>query len=61
MLAGTASLPDQAELDEVEEVVNLKKFEESDKNTHAQGGNTGDDDEEEDDDEHGQRVGCQAQ
>lgn len=49
-----------AELESADETVQLTKFEEHHKNTHAQGGTHGDD--EESDDEHGgQRVGCQAQ
>ena len=46
------------------ETVHLEKFEESHKNTHAQGGTRGDSDEEEgdsDEEGQGQRVGCQAQ
>lgn len=57
------SATEKAEIAGVEEQVFLQKFDESQKNTHAQGGTRGNDsDEEEDEDGHGgQRVGCQAQ
>ena len=49
----------RADEDMPEETVELKPFHESQKNTHAQGGTTGDDDEEEDEDPRGgQRVQC---
>jgi hypothetical protein len=55
-----------AEKSEMEgaQIVNMRKFTESDKNTHAQGGTRGNDSEEEGDDEeggHGPGVGCQQQ
>lgn len=57
------SASDKAELEECQNKVNLVKFEEHHKNTHAQGGTRGNDsDEENDDDEDGRGgVGCQAQ
>jgi hypothetical protein len=55
----TKTSAEKAELDAANETVNLTKFEEQHKNTHAQGGTHGDDDDEEEG-EDGQRVGCQA-
>lgn len=57
------SKAEKAEVNKVEQTVQLQKFEEHHKNTHAQGGTRGNDsEEEEDDDGHGgQKVGCQAQ
>lgn len=47
-------------LEAVSTKVEMQKFDESQKNTHAQGGTRGNDSEEEDDEEGGgQRVGCQ--
>jgi len=43
---------------EVKEVVKLEKYNEGQRNTHAQGGTEGDEDEEQDDEPRGQRVEC---
>jgi len=60
VLKSNTSATETAELDACKETVNLSKFEEHQKNTHAQGGTRGNDSEgEEDGDEEGQRVGCQ--
>ena len=51
---------EKAAIAQADEQVNLIKFQEHHKNTHAQGGTRGNDsEEEEDDDMGGQRVGCQ--
>lgn len=51
------------EMNEAEETVMLEKFEESQRNTHAQGGTEGNDSDEEEGHGHGhgQRVQCQQQ
>ena len=47
------SKKEQAELAAIEEIYNLQMFDESQKNTHAQGGTRGGDSEEEEDDGEG--------
>lgn len=43
---------------EAKEVCNLEAYDDSQKNTHAQGGTEGDSDEDSDEGGHGQKVGC---
>ena len=64
ILSNNQTAEEKAGLAACKESVMLAKFAEHHKNTHAQGGTTGNDSEEENDDEeggHGPGVGCQQQ